>query len=195
MESIFIYALLLSPALVYVAAFAGLLLEANTLTFTIAFLTEEGFFSLPIIFPITFVGAVAGNLLWYLVGRYFAGRLGAFTRIMWALAEPFDKLLLSRPLHTIFFTKFVYGLNCAMVMRAGALGMSFRKFLYIDAVACVFWILILWPLGYFSGAVLAARFLKYIEIALLIAVVAFLLLKHFVKTYIERELRDEAKGR
>jgi|SRR3989344_4054415 len=193
MQSLFLHLLALNPTSLYSLAFVGLLFEANTILFTVAFLTEQGIFERTIIIPLAFAGAFIGNLIWYAIGYLSAIYPNIYGRVVKFLTRPFDNALLRHPFHTVFLTKFIYGLNCAMITRAGQIKMPFWKFFKIDFLATLLWIIILWPIGEITGAVFdaAASFVKYIEIALLIAVIAFLYGKHVISKYAKARLNAE----
>ncbi len=192
MESFIAHLTTLSPTLMYGGMFIGFMLEANTVLFSSMFLAQEGALSLPILIPIAFFGSLIGSIAFYIVGYASSHAPNRYTRITDTISKPFDHHLTQRTWSTIFLTKFVYGLNCAIVVRAGLLRMPFKRFLIIDTVATFFWLIIVGSIGYGSGSFfsITGADLKYAEIALLIALVVFFGAKHLISTYIKKELED-----
>ncbi len=176
----------------YGGIFIGFMLEANTVLFSTMFLAEQHLLELSILIPVALVGSMAGNVLFYWIGYAASRKPNRYTRITDMISKPFDHHLKDRTWSTIFLTKFVYGLNCAIIVRAGQLRMPFGRFLFIDAISTLIWLAIVGAVGYGSGSFfsITAQDVKHAEIGLLIALVAFFVIKHLVSTYIKRGLKD-----
>ncbi|MEN9912798.1 MAG: hypothetical protein RLY66_206 [Candidatus Parcubacteria bacterium] len=192
MESFITHVATLSPLLMYGGIFIGFMLEANTVLFSTMFLAEQHALNLWILLPVALIGSMAGNILFYGIGYAAAYKSNRYTRITDIISKPFDHHLHERPWRTIFLTKFVYGLNCAIIVRAGQIRMTFGKFLFIDSVCTLIWLVIVGSLGYGSGSFVSitAQELKHAEIGLLVALIIFFGIKHFISTYIKKELKD-----
>jgi len=188
-ETILHQVLDLSPVILYGVAFFGLILEGNTTLFTISFLAERGFFEVAYIAPIVVTATIVGNIFWYYVGRWSIKRPNLFVKVMNMISEPFDHHLVDNPLQTIFLTKFVYGLNCATIVRAGQLKMKFPLFLKNLMAASIPWIMVVGFFGYSFGALITVTQIRYLEIVLLIAIVVFLIIKHYFSNYARKKLR------
>ncbi len=196
MESLFLYVFLINPFLLYALAAVGLVFEANTLLFTIGFLTEQGLFESSIIIPLAFLSTIVGNILWYVYGVLWGNHWNPYSKVMAKLASPFDSQIQHATISTVALTKFVYGLNCAAIIRAGTLRVPFRRFLLADIITAVIWMGTIWPLGYFSGGLFAvtASELRYVEIILLIAVLLFLLAKHYLSKFFKKKLSSSSSS-
>ena len=142
MESFISYITTLSPLLMYGGIFIGFMLEANTVLFSTMFLAEQHLLELSILIPVALVGSMAGNVLFYWIGYAASRKPNRYTRITDMISKPFDHHLKDRTWSTIFLTKFVYGLNCAIIVRAGQLRMPFGRFLFIDAISTLIWLAI-----------------------------------------------------
>ena len=194
MESLFLYAFILNPVLLYTIAAVGLMLEANTILFTIGFLTSQGLFESIIVLPLALIASVIGNIFWYYYGVLWGNHWNPYSKVMAKLASPFDAQIQKSLVYTIALTKFVYALNCAIVIRAGTLRLPFLRFLLADIITAVIWIAVVWPFGYFSGnlaSVTASRF-HYVEVGLLLAVLLFLLVKHYLAKRLKEKLVAES---
>ena len=91
----------------------------------------------------------------------------------------------NRDMVILFFSKFVYGSYAPLIMHFGRRGMKFKKFLIMDLIINIIWILILVPIGWFAGKGL--RLFLGIEnnlnwailFALLLVIIIYLLKKVF----------------
>lgn len=192
MESFIAHLVTLSPLLMYGGLFIGFMLEANTVLFSAMFLAQQGVLALGTLLPVALLGSMAGNILFYGIGYAAARKPNRYTRITDVISKPFDHHLTDRPWRTIFLTKFVYGLNCAIIVRAGQLRMPVRRFLFIDMICTLLWLLIVGTIGFGSGTFVSitASDVKYAEIGLLVAIILFITINHFVSKKIKKKLRE-----
>ena len=190
MNSFLLHFLLLSKPLGYFLIFMGMTFEGDAVLFTIAFLAHQGFFDIGDTLFFLLTGVLFGDLLWYWVGHQFGASHFFLIRWMERFTKPFEHHLTQRPFHTIFLSKFVYGFHHPLLLRAGALHLELKNFIRIDFVASCAWIVIVGGIGYFSSAslVLIRHYLKSIEIALLLALLAFSFFSHLVADYMKRRL-------
>ena len=137
-----------------------------------------------------FSGVIVGDNLWYRLGSWLKNSTRFFTRWVEKIAKPFDENLRNRPLRTIFISKFTYGFNHAILVRAGALGIKWKKLEESDLLATIVWVFIVGGLGYASSASLFyfKKYLRFGEIALLIGLILFCTLEYFVTRKSKKEL-------
>lgn len=190
MESAFIHYLTLYRSLGYLLIFIGLLIEGELVLFTAAFLTHQGAFDFGDTLIVVLGGVLAGDMMWYLIGIKLNGTHYWWQRWFNRLAEPFDRHILTRPFHTIFLSKFAYGLHRATLVRAGMLKIARSDFFKADIVAALLWIVIIGGLGYGASVSYLAlkHYLRFAEIELLLALIGFFLLLHFTSRYLKKEL-------
>lgn len=173
----------------YLTIFLGMIFEGDLVLFTAAFLTRTGAFN-PILMIVTvFSGVIIGDLLWYKLGARL--NEGSFLqRAASRLGKPFDRHLLARPLHTIFISKFVYGIHHAVLMRAGALGLDKKKFIKDDLISSFWWVTVVGGLGYFSSASfdIVKHYLRSFELFLLVGVLGFILLERLITWQLKKNL-------
>lgn len=174
----------------YLFIFFGMLVEGDLVLFTAFFLTRQGFFDISDMVVTVFAGVLFGDVLWFWFGAWLAHSSSFAGRWSERLAKPFDGHIITRPLRTIFVSKFAYGVHHALLMRAGALGIPLRKFVTSDVISSFFWIGIVGGLGYFFSAsyVLVRHYLRFVEGALLLGLVVFFALWHFVSLLSKKEL-------
>lgn len=162
MDGLFINYLTLWRPLGYVIVFFGMFVEGEALLFISSFLAHAGFFDAGDLAIIAIAGALIGDSAWFWLGRRASARSNLITRLAERLASPFDAHIQNRTLHAIFLSKFAYGFNHAILLRAGMLNLDVKKIITADVLATAVWAVIVGSAGYFSGS-------------------AFLTLKHYFK--------------
>ncbi len=190
MKSVILPYLILYKPLGYAVAFFGMVIGGDETVFIASFLTRQGIFEFWLMLAIILAGVFFGDKFWYRLGVKFKNSNFFILRLANKIASPFDQHLVNKPGRTIFISKFAYGFNHAILIRAGVLGIEQKKVLKSDAIAIIIWILIIGCLGYFSSAyVMRLRHLvRFTEVALLIFLVAFLALDHIVAWLLKKEL-------
>lgn len=162
--------------------FVGMMIEGDAVLFSAAFLTHRGFFDFVNMAAIVVLGVLIGDSLWYWLGMWLDRKFPAVHRWLERATRPFDAHLVDRPLRTIFVSKFVYGLHHPLLMRAGVLGIAYKKFLKSDIISSAAWMVIVGGIGFFSSVsfFLARRFLRFAEVALLLGLLIFFFVWHFI---------------
>lgn len=175
MEPATLHFLLAWRPLAYVFVFLGMIFEGDIALFTTAFLTHQGYFELSNIIPIVLIANFAGDIFWYNIGKKL-NEHSFFARWTNRIAKPFDHHLVERPFRTIFISKFTYGFNHAILVRAGSLKVNLDDLLKSDVLATLLWMVIVGGLGYFSSVSLslAKHYLHSIQLAFLFGVLIFL---------------------
>ena len=174
----------------YAIVFFGMMLEGDVLLFTAAFLTHQHFFDFGRIIPVVLGGVGIGDTIWYWFGKKFSQSRGRFVRWINHAAEPFDEHLRERPFHTLLISKFTYGLHHAILLRAGASGLGFKRFVQSELVASVFWVLVVGGLGYGSSVTFAFihHYLQFAEIALLLGIILFVAIRVLATRPLKKKL-------
>lgn len=189
-QTLILHFFLAAKPLAYPVIFVGMMIEGDIFLFTTAFLTSAGFFELWKVALVAVAGALIGDLIWFWLGQRFMNSSELIQRWADRVASPFDAHLRDRPFHTIFLSKFVYGLHRLLLARAGNSGMKFDLFVRLDLVAITLWMLAVGGLGYFSGASiqLIRHYLKFTEVALGLGLVFFLALQFAASALTRRKL-------
>lgn len=173
----------------FILVFLGMIVEGDVILFVTALFAHHGFLPLGGMFLASFTGVIFGDILWYILGRKLNG--SSFIK-HWAgrLVKPFDKHLIKNPCRTIFISKFAYGIHHAILTRAGMLNIDFKKYLKYDIISSVFWLLVITGLGYGSGAYfyLFKRYLPFAEVGIILGIIMFLILWHYVNKFLTRKL-------
>ena len=182
-QSLFLHYLLLARPVGYALVFLGMVFEGDVMLFTAFFLTREGFFDFGDMSFVVLVGVFLGDVIWYWLGSEKI--IGTFPRVRsWVeqLTRPFDSHMRERPFHTMFISKFTYGVHHLILMRFNMIGVPFKTFLKSDMPAAAAWAIILGSIGYFSSASLSLiqHYLRFAEISLLLGLLLFLFVWHWV---------------
>lgn len=182
-SSLFIHYLILSRPIGYALVFTGMIIEGDILLFTAAFLTHQGIFDIGDMLVAVLAGTIVGDMLWYMLGFRLNHSSLFLRRWIDRIAWPFDKQLMSRPFHTIFVSKFIYGIHHALLIRAGNLKLPFKKFALVDFAAIVLWIAAVGGLGYVSGLsfTLLKHYLRFAEFGLAVGLLVLFILLHLTK--------------
>jgi len=190
MESLLIYYLIIWEPLGYLLSFAGIVVEGDVLWFIFAFLTGQGFYNLGLMLVTVFFGAVAGDTIFYWLGRKISKKNHRF--ISWAekVAKPFDSHLKNKLTRTLAISKFTYGGHKPILIRAGMLGIPYWHFFKKDVPAIIVWELTIGSIGYFSGVAFYALkdYLRYLEVGVLLGLILFFVIMKIVSKYSEENL-------
>ncbi len=181
--SMFIHYLTLSQPIGYILVFVGMIIEGDVLLFTTAFLVHQGVFNIGYMLIIVLAGAIFGDTLWYILGFRLNNYFPFLRRCVDKVARRFDNQLVNRSFHTIFISKFVYGIHHALLIRAGYLKLPFKKFAAVDFPAIILWVAVIGGFGYVAGASFASlkHYLRFAEFGLAAGLMAFFILLYFIK--------------
>jgi len=99
------------------------------------------------------LGGMVGDLAAYFVGRRFAESVKNYA--FYKMAQPrIERLVDKFGPYAIVISKYIYGLRIAITMFYGIGRMPIGRFLFLDAISCFSWVLLLSGAGYFfSGAI------------------------------------------
>ncbi|MEK7634495.1 MAG: VTT domain-containing protein [Patescibacteria group bacterium] len=189
MDSYLLDYLVLLGKFAYLLIFIGIILEGDIVLFASAFLAYNGFFNKWYILFIAFFGAIIGDFLWYKAGYRLNNLSSLFNKFINRF-KFLDNHLTVRPFHTIFISKFTYGFHRLLFMRAGILNFDLVKLFKYDLISVVVWLIIVWGLGYFSGAsfLIVKKYFRFTEIGLLVFVLIFFILEYFLSKRSKKEL-------
>ncbi len=135
----------------YFAVFVGTFLEGETILVMAGFFAERGYLDLALVVLVAFLGAFAGHLFWFWLGRTQGIRLlerfprmkthfGRGIRIFERYGAP-----------AIFITQWLYGLRITAAVIIGISRISLTKFLVYQAMSCIVWAIVIGSAGYYFG--------------------------------------------
>lgn len=180
----------------YLILFVGMAIEGEFVLFAALYLASIGYFAYDIVGPVVVAGVFTGDFLWYRLGIFLHNhpsfaRARAYIERVTALL---DEQMVARPIHTLFISKFAYGLNRAAIARAGSLGIDLLKFLEADIMATFVWLCLMGGIsfGVSAGLAQAQHYLKYVEVGFLLGIVAYLV---FARVITKATYKSVKKGR
>lgn len=173
----------------YALAFLFMVFEGDAPLFVFGFLAHEGAFNPGVLFLFLYSGTVIGDAMWYFLGRRVSN-VSFIARWANRLASPLDDHIQNHPIKTIFFSQFAYGIHHAIWIRAGLIKAPIRYLVKIDILSSIVWVLVIGGLGYASSATLLpiGKYVKYAELILLVAFLAFMVLQHYLSKLSKKQL-------
>ena len=138
----------------YLGIFIGTLLEGETVLILAGFLAHRGYLEIPTVIAAAFAGTVAGDQLYFFLGRA-KGIPFLETRRAWRdKAERVFSLLNGHQILVIFGFRFLYGMRTVTPFIIGASGIKIRRFLVLNLLGAAIWAIIIGVSGYLFGGVL-----------------------------------------
>lgn len=191
-NSLIFHALVSWKILSYFIVFIGMMVEGDLLLFATAFLTRQGFFNLGSIAIVIFASVVIGDLIWYELGF----KINKWPKIPYlsmklnGLINDIDYHIAAKPFFVILISKFTYGFHHIVLARVGAKKMPFKKFISIEFLSAIIWIIVVGGLGYIAQASYAAfkHYLRFAEIGLFISLALFFIFSVFITRFLKKEI-------
>ena len=141
----------------YLIIFVGGIIEGPVLTVATGFLLRSNLFDLTPLFLALALGDLVGDAAWYYIGRHFAGpvleRHGRFLTLTPEMYEKIKEKFHQHHSLILFTSKLTmgFGMALAMLMTAGAARISFRSYIFWNALGEIIYLVALLALGYFLG--------------------------------------------
>ncbi len=174
----------------YLLIVLGIFIEGDAVLFTAGFLTHQGLFNPALAFLWLLGGATIGDIIWYQLGAYLQDKDNFIVRWLKRVTNPLGPHLLEHPKRSLLLSKFLYGINHAILCKAGALKLPVKEFIRDDLPANIAWIIIVGGLGYASsaGVVQLHHSIRNTEVGLLIGILAFMLLSRLFSRFAKKKL-------
>lgn len=160
----------------YATAAIGIALEGDAVLFTAGFLAHQGVFHPALLLCWLVAGGSIGDIAWYMLGAYLNTRSNRVVTWLKRTTDPLGPYLEKRRARNLILSKFIYGVNHAILCKAGAMRIPLRTFTTENLWANSIWIILVGGLGYASSAstVHVLRTVHHIELALLCTLILFL---------------------
>ena len=163
----------------YLAVGIGTMLEGETVLLAAGAMAHKGLLALPWVMLASFLGGVANDVLWFVVGRR-AGRSFIVARPRLAKhAAVVDRWIARSGTLFVLGFRFLPGVRTVGPLLLGAGAFPVPRFLALNALAAAVWCALVTGLGYGLGASLhallgrASRLEEASLVALAVAVAAF----------------------
>lgn len=135
----------------YFAIMVGTFFEGETILFIAAALAHQGYLGLPGTMIAAFLGAVAGDQLYYYIG-YRKGMKFIRKREKWQKkTERIFKLLQNHQNWLILGFRFLYGIRTLTPFVLGAAGILPRRYVPLNMLGAAIWAVTISLLGYWFG--------------------------------------------
>lgn len=165
-----------------VAVFLAAMLEADVVPVLAGVAAHRGYLDPPMAVAVASFGALAGDCVWFYLGRTGAIRKSKLMRGLQSKAE----ILFQRVGHwQIPASHIIYGTRIATMTFLGARGSMVGRFVLVDGVSCFALTTLLFCLGFALSASVSMILvdLKRIELVLLVAVALFALVFHLLQRF------------
>ena len=178
--------------LIYAIIFIAMFLEGDVVLFMAFYVANSGHLNAPLLIVIAIVGVVVGDVLWYKIGEHLEKRSAIFRKIATKITKTLDARLQRHPISTLCITKFTYGIHHAILLRAGAIRLPFKRYFWTMFTAGAVWTTVIGGLAYFSSTSmeLFKSYLKYGEVGLLVAIIIFFAIMHLLSKLGNKEIKE-----
>jgi membrane-associated protein len=140
----------------YLAVFVGTFLEGEGVLLAAAFAAHHGLLSGPLVVAVAAVGAWTGHVFFFAVGRW-RGREWLFARPrLGRHARRADRVIVRYGWSSVFILQYLYGARVAGALLFGISSFTLPRFLFLQAVNCATWAVVVTAAGYLLGATLEA---------------------------------------
>ncbi len=186
----------------YVFIFLAMVIEGPIITTAASFAASLGLFSIWVIFLLSLLGDLVGDVLHYFLGylgrEAFIERFGSRAGISKKFIKGLEKRLRAHLGKTLFFVKFTPFITTPGLMMAGALKVPLKRYLFYSFAITLPRTLFFTFLGFYFG-VAADNLLRYfrlsqfiIPLAVICILFIYLFFKYLSRT-IERRIPDSTR--
>jgi len=138
----------------YIAVLIGTFFEGETILLIAGFLAHLGYLELPYVIAVAFVGTLAGDQLYFYVGRIKGIAMIDKRPGLRSKADRIFKLMHKHQTALILGFRFLYGLRTITPFVLGSSGISPIRFLLLNICGALLWALLIGVLGYYFGKAL-----------------------------------------
>lgn len=177
------------------ALFFGFFLPGETAVLVAGVAASQGRVNIVVVCVLVVGAAIAGDSVGFAIGHRYGQslmNLAILRRRHAALERALEGLRRRGPVY-VFIGRFTAFLRAVMPALAGMSRMNYRRFLIANALGALIWGVTYSLLGYFAGTALARieRYASWIGLMVLIIMVLFFIVYHFVKK--RRESNEDSE--
>lgn len=140
----------------YVAIGLGTFFEGETILVLGGFAAHRGYLHLPWVMLAAFVGSLAGDQLFFYLGRRHSQALLARRPAWTARVERVDRLVQRFRIPVLLSFRFLYGLRTVTPFALGMSSLSTATFVIFNAISALLWSIAVGAGGYLFGNLLEA---------------------------------------
>ena|SRR5688572_15628139 len=178
----------------YLAVFVGTFLEGEGILVAAGFFAQRGYLDVFLVTLVAFLGAYAGHIFWFWLGRVHGVRLlDRFPKMRKHFGKGI-RMFERYGAAAIIITQWLYGIRITAAVIVGFSRISIAKFLFYEAISCMLWAAVITAAGFYFGSAIEAVLgrVEHIEkwgLAILIAIILGVWLYHRKKE--KQETVDE----
>ena len=164
------------------AVFLAAMLEADVIPVMVGVAAHRGYFDPPMAVAVASFGALAGDCVWFYVGRSGVIRK---SKLLLRLQSKAEALYRRVGNWQIPASHIIYGTRVATMTFLGARGSLVGRFVLVDGVSCFTLTTFLFCLGFALSASVSMILVnvKRVELVLLVAVALFALVIHLLQRF------------
>jgi membrane protein DedA with SNARE-associated domain len=135
----------------YVAVLTGTVLEGETILLLGGLAARLGYLEFPWVIVCAFIGALTGDQLFFLLGRYHGPKiLGKFPA--WSRqADKAGRLLERQRVPIVLGFRFIYGIRSVTPFVIGMSRIPYLEFVVLNVIGAALWAIVIGTLGYVFG--------------------------------------------
>ena len=172
----------------YIGVAIGTFIEGETTILLAAIFAKLGFLKLRYVIFWSFVGTFVGDCSFFFLGKYFGRQIIERYDFLRRKADTSDKIIHQYGNLILFIMRFLAGFRSIILLLLGCANLGAARFLFVDVASSVVWAVIISMLGY-SFANVVYIFVSdtrgyekiIVPLAVVAAVVAILLYRHFIR--------------
>jgi membrane protein DedA with SNARE-associated domain len=168
---------------VYIGIIIAMIMDGNITVLVAGFLSSAGAVNPLFALLSCALGGFAEQLLLFWAGYKLKDNNSWAWAWLTKASNQFDVHFQKRPKMALFITKFIYGIHRNSLVRVAAMGVPLKKLLEISVPVLIWWLLILFGVGYSVSKpmfILLQGYLHYVEIGLLVLLILLILFEKFV---------------
>ncbi len=180
----------------YFALFPLVFLEGPIVTIIAGFLVHIKVLNFFVAYVVSVLADVTSDILWYSLGRFargFVERVGHLFGVSKNKLEGLDSHFTDKGHRTVFFGKFILGMEVAVLVAAGMSKFNFRRFVIYTTLPTLPKSLLFLIIGYYFGGAFQALN-KLLHDAALSSIITFLAVVVFyfvIYKFILKKIRDK----
>jgi len=157
----------------YWALLIGTFLEGETILILGGFLAHRGYLELPWVIAAAFTGTLAGDQLFFFIGRIKGGSFLDKKPLWKPSIEKVHNLFERYQMLLILGFRFIYGIRTVTPFVIGMSRVKTERFIILNIIGALVWAIVIGTGGYLFGAVFEALLgnIKHIEKELIIAII------------------------
>jgi membrane-associated protein len=180
------------------ALLIGFIFPGETAVLVAGVVASQGHVNVVVVCVLVVAAAISGDSVGYVIGRRYGEslmKLPILKHRRAALDRALEGLRRRGPIY-VFIARFTAFLRAVMPGLAGMSEMNYRRFLIANALGGTIWGVSFTLLGYFAGTALSRieNYASWVGLSVLIAMVLFFIIFHFVKKSRETNEDVTSKG-